>query len=205
GHGPHASMSLQPLALRTLLRFAATTDALTPAGRLLGPCGQEHRSGPGGSPCLSRPHFQPFCPQPPHRPNHDICARSRSLSVRGRRPLDRVPGQRLKDCFLPGSWRGLRSALTGSPVGVAVSGLRCVMSSMSRCYGRVVHLRQLSTSCCHNAVAFGYRRVNVPPDGDLHPAVCSPSQAHEPRLSNPPQLTMTLTRSLGRHTPGNTR
>src|SRR5439155_25965695 len=27
--------------------------------------------------------------------------------------------------------------------------------------------------------AFGYRRVNVPPDGDFHPAVWTPSQAHE--------------------------
>jgi len=53
------------------------------------------------------------------------------------------------------------------------------MFDMSRCYGRVVHLRQLSTSCCHDAVAFGYRRVNVPPDGDFHPAVWTPSQAHE--------------------------
>src|SRR5205823_13651196 len=46
-------------------------------------------------------------------------------------------------------------------------------------YGRVVHLRQLPTSCCHDAVAFGYRRVNVSPDGDFHPAVWTPSQAHE--------------------------
>ena len=53
------------------------------------------------------------------------------------------------------------------------------MFDMSRYYGRVVHLRQLPTSCRHDAVAFGYRRVNVPPDGDLHPAVCTPSQAHE--------------------------
>ena len=52
----------------------------------------------------------------------------------------------------------------------------------SRCYGRVVHFRQLSTSCCHDAVAFGFRRVNVPPGGDFHPAVCTPSQAHERRL-----------------------
>ena len=53
------------------------------------------------------------------------------------------------------------------------------MFVMPHCYGRVVHLRQLSTSCYHDAVAFGYRRVNVPPDGDLHPAVSTPSQAHE--------------------------
>ena len=80
-----------------------------------------------------------------------------------------------------GSWPGLRSGLAGSPVGVAESGSRCFMF-VSRCYGRVVHLRQLSTPCCHDAVAFGFRRVNVPPDGDFHPAVWAPLQAHESRL-----------------------
>jgi len=65
---------------------------------------------------------------------------------------------------------------------MAESSSLCVMSSMSRRYGRVVHLRQLSTPCCHDAVAFGYRRVNVPPDRDFHPAGCALSQAHERRL-----------------------
>jgi hypothetical protein len=50
---------------------------------------------------------------------------------------------------------------------------------MSRRHERVVHLWQLSTSGCPDVVAFSSRRVNVPPDGDLHPAVWSPSQAHE--------------------------
>jgi hypothetical protein len=50
-----------------------------------------------------------------------------------------------------GSW--LRTALAGSPDGMAESGLRCVISSMSHYYGRVVHLRQLPTPCCHDAVA----------------------------------------------------
>ena len=62
------------------------------------------------------------------------------------------------------------------------------MFDMSRYYGRVVHLRQLPTSCRHDAVAFGYRRVNVPPDGDLHPAVCTPSQAHERGLQSAGRL-----------------
>src|SRR5881227_2043172 len=41
-------------------------------------------------------------------------------------------------------------------------------------YGRVVHLRQPPTPCCHDAVAFGHRRVNfrltgtsTPPCGRL--------------------------------------
>ena len=53
------------------------------------------------------------------------------------------------------------------------------MFIMSPHYGRVVHFRLLPTPCCHDAVAFGYRRVNFPPDGDFHPIVCTPSQAHE--------------------------
>src|SRR5437667_11249281 len=46
-------------------RFLATTDALTPAGRLFGPAGHEHRSVPGRSPCLPRSRLLPFCLQPP--------------------------------------------------------------------------------------------------------------------------------------------
>ena len=185
-HGLYASTFLHPLAPRALPRFSATTDALTPTRRLLGPCGQEHRSAPGGSPCLPRPHFQPFCPQPPRHLSHGICAGSRFVSARVRTPGNRTSLRRSKESFLPGSWRGLRSALAGSPVGAAESGLLCVMSLMSPHYGRVVHLRQLSTPCCHDAVAFGFRRVNLPPDGDFHPAVCTPSQAHE--CAGPPAL-----------------
>jgi hypothetical protein len=193
-HGLHASTFLRPLAPRALPRFVATTDALTPTGRLFGFCWNlasfeaEHRLTRGGSPCLSRPHVQPFCPQPPRRPGHGIGARSRLVSARGRRPEDPAFRGRPREEFPRGSWRGLRTALAGSPVGAAESGLRCVMSVMSRCYGRVVHLRPLSTSCCHDAVAFGCRPVNGRPDGDLHPAVWTPSQAHErgqpcPRVS----------------------
>ena len=176
-HRLHASTSLRPLAPRALPRFIATTDALTPAGRLFGLLGHEHRSGPSGSPCLARPHFPPFRPQPPRRPSPSICARSRFLSAGGRKPEN--PARRQRDTLPHGSWPGLRTALAGSPVGAAESGSRCVMSVMSRCYGRVVHLRQLPTPCCHDAVAFGYRPVNVRPDGDLHPAMWTSSQAHE--------------------------
>lgn len=129
GLGLHASTFLRPLAPRALPRFVATTDALTPNGRLFGPCGHELRSSPGGSPCLSRPHFQPFCPQPLHHPGHGICVGSVFFSARDRRPED--PGRRggQRESFPQGSWRGLRTALAGSPVGLAESGLRCVMLS----------------------------------------------------------------------------
>lgn len=185
--GLHASTFLRPFAPRALPRFCATMDALTPSGRRCGPCDSQLRSVRGESPCLSRPHFQPFCPQPHRRLDHAICARSRSASARGRLPVNlaRAGAPRV---FVPlGSWQGLRTALAGSPVDSAESGSRCVIVLVARCYGRVVHLRQLPTPCCRGAVAFGYRRVNVPPDGDFHPAVWTPLQAHEGGTPVPPR------------------
>jgi hypothetical protein len=132
-----------------LVHFLATTDALTPARWLFGPSSPERPSGPGGSPCLLRPHFQPFCPQPPRRLSQSICLRSPFVSAPDREPVDRNPVRGFKELFLPGSWRGLRTALAGSPVGAAESGSLCTMFFMLRRYGRVVHLRQLSTRCCH--------------------------------------------------------
>jgi hypothetical protein len=115
-------------------------------------------------------------------------------------PEDPAFERRQREDFPRGSWHGLRTALAGSPVGAAESGSRCVMSGMSRCYGRVVHLRQLSTSCCHDAVAFGCRPVNVRPDGDLHPAVWTPSQTHE-RGPPGPQHGVNWGRRCGRGRP----
>ena len=163
-------------------------DALTPTRRFFGPCGHERRSVPGGSPCLSRPHFQPFRPQPPNRLPPDISVRSPFLSVRKGRPFDPATARSQRESFPLGFGSGLRTAVAGSPVGMAESGSRCVMGFMSRCYGPVVHLRQLSTPCRHDAVAFGYRRVNVPPGRDSRPAVCTPSQAHERGRPRPRQV-----------------
>ena len=156
-HRHSTSTFLRPLAPRALPRFLATTDALTPAGRLFGPCGPELRSGPGGSPCLSRTHVQPFCSQPLHRPSPGILIRSRFRSARVCQPADPVAWQQQRECFPSRSWPGLRNSarrLAGrcSRIGFTLC--------LSRCYGRVVHLRQLSTPCYHDAVAFSYRRVN---------------------------------------------
>lgn len=175
-HGRSPSTFLRPLAPRALPRFVATTDALTPAGRFFGPCGHEPRSVPGGSPCLARTHVQPFCSQPLHRLSPGISVRSRFLSARGCQPADPLALRREREFFPCRSWPGLRNSarrLAGrcSRIGFTLC--------WSRRYGRVVHLRRLSTPRCHGAVAFGYRRVNVPPDGDFHPAVCTISQAHE--------------------------
>jgi hypothetical protein len=178
-HELHTSTSLRPLTPRALPRFPAIMNALTPTGRLFGPCGHELRSGPDGSPCLSRPHFQPFCPQPPHRPNHGICSCSLFLSARGRTPVNLLPLRGRRESFPLGSWRGLRSAIAGSPVGMAESDSRCAIFIMSLCYGRVVHLRQLPTPCCHDAVAFGFRQVNLCLTGTFTPLCSTHSQAHD--------------------------
>jgi len=131
---------------------------------------------PSGSPCLAHPCFPPFRPQPPHRPSPGIYVHPVWVCPG---PPARGPGLReeTEGGFPRGSWPGLRTALAGSPVGVAESGSRCSFDT-SHCYGPVVHLRQLPTPCCHDAVAFGHRRVNEPPDGDFHPAIWAPSQAH---------------------------
>ncbi len=185
-HELHASTFLRPFAPRALPRFVATTDALTPGGRLFGNCWTlasfvaELRLARRGSlflastlPTLLSPTTPP--PQPRHLRSFtlEVCSWPHASGPCTRR--------RQREGFPQGSWRGLRTALAGSPVGMAESGLRCVLFDRSRRYGRVVHLRQLSTPCGHDAVAFGYRPVNVRPDGDLHPAVCTPPQAHERR------------------------
>lgn len=161
-------------------------DALTSARRLFGPCDHEHRSEPrrlslltsSPLPTLLSPTTTP--PWPPHL--HSLTL----SSAGGHLPADPAPEAAQRDIVPPGSWQGLRTTLAGSPVGIAISGSRCSISHVTR-YGRVVHLRQLPTPCCHDAVAFGCRRVNVPPDGDLHPAVWTPSQAHEGRPPWRPQ------------------
>src|SRR6266550_9176885 len=69
-----------------------------------------------------------------------------------------------------GLQNGLRTALAGSSHRLAESSLRCSFIH-ELCYGLAVHLRQLSTLCRHDAVAFGHRPVIRRPDGDFHPVV----------------------------------
>ncbi len=153
-HGLSTSTFLRPLAPRALPRFFATTDALTPAGRFFGLCGHEPRSVPGGSPCLSRTHVQPFCSQPLHRPSPGISVRSRFISARVCQPADPVPWRVQRECFPSRSWPGLRNSARRLASRCSRIGFTLCLS---RCYGRVVHLRQLPTPCCHDAVAFGFQ------------------------------------------------
>jgi hypothetical protein len=195
-HELHASTFLRPLTPRALPRFSATMDALTPVGRLFSPLGHEHRSVPQRVSLLSS-STRPTVLSPITRPSPSRHFSPSTLFLwpegQTRRPCDRgiTEGH-----FPPGFGSGLRAALAGSPVGLAESGSRCAMFLRSRCYGPVVHLRLLPTPCCHDAVAFNYRRVNVPPDRDFHPAVRTPSQAHE-RGSSDPQSGRTGSWSRG--------
>lgn len=115
----------------------------------------------------------------PSVPNHGICSCSLFLSARGRTPVNLLPLRGRRESFPLGSWRGLRSAIAGSPVGMAESDSRCAIFIMSLCYGRVVHLRQLPTPCCHDAVAFGFRQVNLCLTGTFTPLCSTHSQAHD--------------------------
>ena len=56
--------SLMSLRSTLVTRFVATTDALTPAGRLFGPLGHEHRLTPAGLPDYDQGHCRPFRLQP---------------------------------------------------------------------------------------------------------------------------------------------
>ncbi len=46
------------------------------------------------------------------------------------------------------------------------------------CYGLAVLVPLLSTLCCHNAVTVRYLTATHRKEGDFHPSVCVPSQAH---------------------------
>ena len=75
-----------PTSLRSTVvtRFIATTDALTPAGRLFGPLGHEHRLTPAGLPDYDQGHCRPFRLQPSAcRPGS---ARLSGVSARGLSP-----------------------------------------------------------------------------------------------------------------------
>ena len=152
-------------------RFLATTDALTPVGRFFGPGGHERRVPPTGLPAyfaytschsvsnhptvMSRPFFRSLFPSARvHCPAGLLRQQRRGSSHYGKHGLQ----------------DGLRSAVAGSSHRLAESSSRC-SSTMILCYGLAVHLRQLSTPCCHDAVAFGYRPVILRPDGDFHPAM----------------------------------
>ena len=172
-HERLVSTSLRPLAPRALLRFLATMDALTPVGWLFGPLrGHERQSvAPTGLPASLVHTSNRSVPNHPPPLSRHFSVRPPFSSARESCSFDPVPFRSQRVSFPPWFGAGLRSWLAGSPVGQAESGSLCVMFLMPRCYGPVVHLRQLPTPCCHNAVAFGYRRVNVPPDRDFHPAV----------------------------------
>src|SRR6266576_6788072 len=67
-----------------------------------------------------------------------------------------------------GLQNGLRTALAGSSHRLAESSLRCSFIH-ELCYGLAVHLRQLSTPCRHDAVAFGHRPVILDLTGTFTP------------------------------------
>jgi hypothetical protein len=108
-------------------------------------------------------------PQPRHLVPFRLCFCS-GLSASGPSRLAATEG------LLPSrSWLRLRNS--ARRLAGRCSRIRFTLCC-SLCYGRVVHFRQLPTPCCHDAVAFGFRRVNVSPGRDFHPAVGTPSQAH---------------------------
>src|SRR2546423_10344617 len=123
---------------------------------------------PGRSPCLSRSRFLPFCLQPP---SGDVAAFD-SLTVSSAH--GRISADLSHSTRDPSSkaWASERTSLSArrlvSPAGRIEFTWFLILII---CYGLAVHLRQLSTPCRHDAVAFGHRPVIRRPDGDLHPVM----------------------------------
>lgn len=139
---------------------------------------------PDGSPCLLRPCFPSFRPQPPRRPSPGICFhppfRLPGPPARGPGRLVPTEGSLPTWVMAGASHSARRLAARRGRIGFTL-----LRSLTSLHYGPMVHLRQLSTPCCHDAVAFGHRRVNEPPDEDFHLAIWTPSQAHERGIHSP--------------------
>ena len=125
-HGSYASTFLRPLTPRALSRFFATMGALTPTGRLFGPLDHEHLLVPVGLPACNVTTSNPSVPNHPATPilpfglvHRSLCSGWQTLL-----PCRFVPTE---GCLPHGLGSRLRTALAGSPVGVAESDSRCVV------------------------------------------------------------------------------
>jgi len=146
GHVPYVSTFLRPLAPRALPRFMATTDALTPAGRLFGPLGAMNTglSSTAGLPVYLVHSSNRSVPNHPTVSPSVICFRSRFISERRGRPVDPVARGTQREVLPRGFGSRLRTAVAGSPIGLAESDLRSVMS---------LHVMSLRTGCSSPAAS----------------------------------------------------
>jgi hypothetical protein len=169
-HGFHTFHFPASLGSTLVTRFLATTDALTPAGRLFGPLAMNTVLFPGRSPCLPRSRFLPFCLQPPTDGTAAFLSFT-VLSAYGCCPVG-LPALRAAPLWeARASGRTSHSARRLAPSFGRIEFTSLHDDTYIQCYGLAVHLRQLSTPCRHDAVAFGHRPVILRPDGDFHPAM----------------------------------
>lgn len=145
-HGPYVSTFLRPLAPRALPRFMATTDTLTPAGRLFGPSGAMNTglSSTAGLPVYLVHSSNRSAPNHPTVSPSVICFRSRFISERRGRPVDPVARGAQREVLPRGFGSRLRTAVAGSPIGLAESDSRSVMS---------LHVMSLRTGCSSPAAS----------------------------------------------------
>ena len=146
-----------PASLRStvITRFNATTDALSPAGRLFGRARHEHRLTPTGLP--------------------DYCKRTSHHSVSNHRRVVRgLPGcQRI--CARPDR---LRLSLADSPTHADRIEFTAMTFHGHLCYGLVVLVPLLPTPHCCDAVTVRYRTILHRTGADFHCSLLLPSQAH---------------------------
>ena len=155
----YASTFLRSLRSTVVTRFLATTDALTPAGRLFGPLGHEHRLAPTGLP--------------------DYRERTSGHSVSNHRRVVRgLPGCPAFRLLASRPRYRLRLSLADSPSHADRIEFTAAHHTASLCYGLVVLVPLLSTPCCHDAVTVRYRTALHRTGADFHRSVFPPSQAH---------------------------
>ena len=73
----------------------------------------------------------------------------------------------------------LRPSVEDSPIHADRIEFTATVSPNRLCYGLVVLVPLLSTSCCHDAVTVRYRTILHRTEADSHRSIPSPSQAHD--------------------------
>ena len=157
-HGFHFPASL---GSTVVTRFLATTDALTPAGRLFGPLSTVNTACPRRV-SLIISLDRPTILSPTIGATTGDRPAVRRFGLLASRPLYR-----------------LRQSIEGSPVHADRIEFTAARPAASLCYGRVVLVPVLPTPPRGDAVPVRYRTALRRTGADFHRSIPSPSQAHD--------------------------
>jgi len=156
--------SCVPFAPRELLRFFATTDALTSSWAALRPRRGMNSVLPKPISLIPVLGFQTIL-------SPTICGLSEGRGGLLHAALRLPESFALRD--------RLRPSLAGSPAAADRIEFTLSVCLDGRCYGLAVFVPLLSTSCCHDAVTVRYRTLLQRTEADFHHSNRAPFQAHE--------------------------